>query len=64
MWFNIDRVSNQEPKEDEFRRMFQMFSLTGLHNPEDEEVKEGDKNKMAGTSYQKYLLKEKISIKA
>jgi hypothetical protein len=44
--------------------MFQMFSLAGLHNPEDEEVKEGDKNKMAGTSYQKYLLKEKISIKA
>jgi len=44
--------------------MFQMFSLAGLHNPEDEEVKEGDKHKMAGTSYQKYLLKEKISIKA
>jgi hypothetical protein len=39
MWINIDRISNKEPEEEEFKRMWQMFALAGSSNPEDKTQK-------------------------
>lgn len=58
MWINVDRISNKEPEEDEFKRMWQMFALAGNPNPEDE-----GKGKSHKSPHLHYLKKEKVNTK-
>ena len=65
MWFNLDRISNHDPTQDEFNRMFQMFKLkvpSSLLNAEEET--KGGRHSGGSKNYMGNLLIERNMLKA